>query len=108
MVGGSLSQTAVIHTQIRIKGGPLAATSYIEYKGDFMERFWKLPSHNPHSRYCRSAMGSQVDARWCGSFDKCAWLFENLGFKEVVQDASSKLLVLAGVGRSSPFSFVFP
>lgn len=106
MVGESLSQIAVIHTQIRIKGGPLAATSYIEYKEDFVESFWKLPSNNPHSRYCRSAMGRKLMHVGVDPLKKCAWLFENLGFKEVVQDVSSKLLVLAGVGRSSPFSFV--
>lgn len=55
-----MSQIAVIPIQNRIKGGPLAATSYIEYKEDFMEPFWKLPSHNPNSRYCRSAMDRKL------------------------------------------------
>lgn len=54
---GNLSQIAVIHTQSRIKDGPLAATSY---KEDFMESFWKLPSHNPYSRYYRPAMGRRL------------------------------------------------
>lgn len=107
-----MSQIAVIHTQNRIKDGPLAATSYIKYIctrriswnhfGSFHHIILILGTAGP-------LWVRKFDARQCGSFsDKFAWLFENLGFKEVVQDASSNLLVLAGVGRSSPFSFLFP
>ena len=55
-----------------------------------------------HTRY----YGLKFDARRCRSFDNVCVALKNSGFKGVVQDARSRLLVLEGVdGVDQMFSF---